>query len=91
MLPDPVPFGPASRYAGLSHAEVMAWQARLCAAAEQWWLQTDRFRSVGVTVALGGPCGRALAEAGERLLAELVAVRGELDVRAAELRREQAA
>jgi hypothetical protein len=91
MLPDPAPFGPASRYAALSQAEVLASYARLCAAAEQWWLQTDRFRAVGVTAALGGPCGRALAEAGDRLLGELVAVRTELDVRAAELRRQLAA
>jgi hypothetical protein len=91
MLRDPVPFGPASRYAGLSDAELLAWSARLMAARDLWCLQVVRFRQVGVTTALGGPCARALVDAQADLVTELNAVRVALQVRCDEIRRAVAA
>jgi hypothetical protein len=91
MLPDPVPFGPASRYAGLTDAELLAWSTRLAAASDQWCVQVDRFRRVGITTALGGPCARALLDAHTELVKEMTALRVVLQVRRDEIRRTVAA
>jgi hypothetical protein len=91
MLPDPVPFGPASRYAGLSDAELVGWSLRLMRASDLWCLQAARFRQVGVTTALGGPCARALAEAQLDLATEMAALRVALQTRVDEIRRAVAA
>jgi hypothetical protein len=87
VLPDPVPLGPASRYAGLSDAELLAWAARLSAARDQWCAQVLRFRQVGVTTALGGPCARALVDAHLELATEANALWVVLQVRLDEIRR----
>jgi hypothetical protein len=86
LLPRPLPLGPSSRYAGLSEAELVAWCHRLSALFDLWWAQFGRFRAMGVTAALGGPCARALAEAREVLLSEAAALRLELEARLAEVR-----
>lgn len=86
MLPDPVPLGPSSRYAGRPEAELVAWCYRMSALVDLWWVQFGRFRALGVTPALGGPCARALMEAREGLLREGAALRLELAARLAEVR-----
>jgi len=87
-LPDPLPFGPAGRYAGLSAAELWAWSRRLAACVDLWSVQVVRFGTMGVTPALGGPCAAALLEAHRTLMAELRAIGAELEHTGAGLRPE---
>jgi hypothetical protein len=91
VLPEPPVLGPAARSAGMSTAELLGWRARLLANAELWLGQTVRFRSIGVTAPLGGPCARALLAAHAMLAKELSAAAAALEAQAAELRRGAAA
>jgi hypothetical protein len=91
VLPEPPVLGPAARYAGMSPAELLGWQARLLANADLWIGQAVRFRQVGVTAPLGGPCARALLAAHAVLMKELAAIAAALEAQAAELRRGAAA
>ncbi|MDP9221737.1 MAG: hypothetical protein M3P23_14535 [Actinomycetota bacterium] len=86
MLPEPPVLGPAARSAGMSPTDLLGWQARLLAAADLWIGQAVRFRNLGVTPPLGGPCGRALLAAHAVLMTELAAVAAALETQAAELR-----
>jgi hypothetical protein len=91
VLPEPPVLGPAARYAGMSPADLLGWRARLLAAADLWIGQAIRFRNVGVTAPLGGPCARALLAAHAVLMKEVAAVVAALEAQAAELRRGAAA
>lgn len=85
-LPPALPLGVASRYAGLSEDELLAWGGRLLYLHELWWVQLARFADVGVTTVLGGPCARALVGARDRLMTEGRALTVELTMRMGEAR-----